>query len=326
MDPLQNLCTTVPKAGTPRLLCIAGVAVATFLALGAFASRASADLPSVPGSAVVDEATQAATPVTDQFAPMEQAAAPAVQPVTQAAAPAVDQATQAAAPAVDQAAQATAPAVDQVARATAPAVRSTTEAAAPVVNNVARATSQLSRSATDQASRLSDNLVSAGQGTSRSAGALTGGGSANGQPAARHGISTPAMTQAPMTPSQPGGVAPQRHHSFSLADPASPQLALTQTDGVRQAFAADRSSPSTGSGSESGRQPGGRPSPAPAPLQVPATQEGAVATSGSSGGLGASGAIIFTFILAASLGLRRLSLAPDPLGPAPLVLLPERPG
>jgi hypothetical protein len=292
-------------------LCIAGVAAATFLALGAFAPRASADLPSVPGSAVVDEATQAAAPVTDQVAPVEQAAAPAVQPVTQAAAPAVDQAAQAAAPAVDQAAQAVAPAVKQVTHATAPVVRPTTDAAAPLVNDVARATSQLSRSATDQASRLSDNL---------------GGGSANGQPAARHGISTAAMTHATETPAQPGGVAPQRRHSFSLAYPASPQLALTQTDGVRQTFAAHRPSPSTGSGSEPGRHPGGRPSPAPAPLQAPATQEGAVATSGSSGGLGASGAIIFTFILAASLGLRRLSLASDPLGPAPLVLLPERPG
>jgi hypothetical protein len=303
-------------------LCIAGVVAATFLAVGAFAPRASADLPSAPGSAVVDEATQAAAPVTDQVAPVEQAAAPAVQPVTQAAAPAVDQATQAAAPAVDQAAQAvapavkqvtqaTAPAVHQVAQATAPAVRPTTDAAAPLVSDVARATSQISRSATDQASRLSDN---------------PGGGSANGQPAARHGISSAATTPATETPSHPGAVAPQRHHSFSLAYPASPQLALTQTDGFRQTFAADRPSPSTGGGSEPGRHPGGRPSPAPAPLQAPATQEGAVASSGSSGGLGASGAIIFTFILAASLGLRRLSLASDPLGPAPLVLLPERPG
>jgi hypothetical protein len=304
-------------------LCIAGVAAATFLALGAFAPRASADLPSVPGSAVVDEATQAAAPVTDQVAPVEQAAAPAVQPVTQAAAPAVDQATEAAAPAVDQAAQAvappvtqvtqaTAPAVDQVVQATAPVVRPTAEAAAPVVSDVARATSQLSRSATGQASRLSDNPG--------------GGGSANGESAALHGISTAATTHATETPAQPGGVAPQRRHNFSLAHPASPQLALTHADGVRQTFAAHRPSPSTGSGSEPGRHPGGRPSPAPAPLQAPATQEGAVATSGSSGGLGASGAIIFTFILAASLGLRRLSLASDPLGPAPLVLLPERPG
>ncbi len=322
MNPLQNLCATGPKAEARRALRASGIAVAALLALAAFAPSASADLPGVAG-----DNAQAAAPVVNKVAqPVDDAAGQATEPAQQAAAPAVDQAAQAAAPAVDQATQDAAPVVDQATQHAAPVVDQATQAAAPVVRDVARATSQVSRPAADQVSQLADSVISAGQDTSRSAGQLTrhrSSGDATGAP--RHASSTPATH----TPNQ-ATAAPTKlrlwHHSFSLAHPASPHLAQAQAGGLKPALAANRPFPSTGSGTEPSRQPGGRPSPAPAPLHGPATQEGAVASGSSGGAAGASGAILITFMLAASLGLRRLSLASDPLGPAPLVLLPERPG
>jgi hypothetical protein len=132
---------------------------------------------------------------------------------------------------------------------------------------------------------------------------------------------SPAIT-APSAPQlntshADGGLAPAAHHLGTT-------LAQFPTGDSKPAPAAGRPSASMGGGAAYDGQPGGLPSPAP--LRGSASPEAGVATSAPLGGLGAAGAILFTFILAAGLGLRRLSLASDPFGPAPVVLLPERPG